>query len=233
MFKGSLTTRRQRFHAWRDSLFSDHAIFRLFWTNLAPVIPGKVWRANHPTPARLRQYATQLGLKTVINLRGKRECGSDALGRKQSAQLNLPYLDMAFESRNAPHKERIFRFHKIYCTLKQENAFPLLLHCKSGADRAGLGSGLVIMFEGGTPQQALRHLHWRHLHFRRSRTGVLDAFFLQYLQYCRELHAPNPGERASHFLNWVENVYDEEALRTAFRAGGISAVVKGRLPSQE
>lgn len=215
MFTEPLTSPAQRLHAWRDSLFKDHAIFRLTWTNLAPVVPGKVWRSNHPTPRRLARHAERLGLKTVVNLRGKRQCGSDALGRERSAQLALPYLDMAFESRNAPHKERILRFHDIYRSLERQNGFPALLHCKSGADRAGLASGLVILFEGGSATQALAQLHWRHLHFRRSRTGVLDAFFWRYRER---------GEGRMSFLEWVVNEYDEQRLRDDFRAGRVSFV---------
>ena len=45
--------RRNRAAAWRDSLLVDHAVFRVLWDNLAEVIPGKLYRSNHPTPARL------------------------------------------------------------------------------------------------------------------------------------------------------------------------------------
>ncbi|MCT6856161.1 MAG: protein tyrosine phosphatase, partial [Bombella apis] len=128
MFDGTLSSPRQRLHAWLDGLFKDHALFRLVWTNLAPVIPGRVWRSNHPTPSRLRRWRKTLGLKTVFNLRGHRRCGADALGREMCQHIGLPYLDMAFESRNAPHKDRILRFHSLY----KQAQFPLLLHCKSG-----------------------------------------------------------------------------------------------------
>lgn len=206
MFTGTPSTLGQSLYAWYDSLFHDHAIFRLFWTNIAPVIPGRVWRCNHPTPRRFAKLAKQLDLQNIINLRGHRQCGSDALGRKICGKLTLPYHDIAFESRNAPHKERILRFYNLYKTLSS----PILLHCKSGADRAGLASGLVILFEGGTAQDALKQLHWRFLHFRTSRTGVLDAFFLLY-QKEAEGHLP--------FIEWVETEYDEDKLRADFRAG--------------
>lgn len=209
MFDGTLSSPRQRLHAWLDGLFKDHALFRLVWTNLAPVIPGRVWRSNHPTPSRLRRWRKTLGLKTVFNLRGHRRCGADALGREMCQHIGLPYLDMAFESRNAPHKDRILRFHSLY----KQAQFPLLLHCKSGADRTGLASGLIILFEGGTAEDALKQLHWRFLHFRHSRTGVLDAFFLLY-QKTAEGHLS--------FLDWLHYEYDEDALRTAYRAGTFS-----------
>lgn len=213
MFKGTLTSPQKRLRAWLDSLFHDHAIFRLVWTNLTPVIAGKVWRCNHPTPSRVRALHKRLTLRYVINLRGHRQCGSDALVRHTCQTLDLPYIDMAFESRNAPHRDRILRFYSIY----QQLEGPILMHCKSGADRTGLASGLVILFEGGQTQDALKHLHWRFLHFKRSRTGVLDAFFLLYQQ---------EAEGKIPFIEWVRHYYDEEALRTAFRTDRAKALLK-------
>ena len=58
MFAGDLSTLSGRVAAWRDSLFVDHAVFRTVWSNWAAVVPGVLYRSNHPTPARLAQ-ATQ------------------------------------------------------------------------------------------------------------------------------------------------------------------------------
>ena len=151
MFDGLITSSAARRRAWWDSLFVDHAIFRLVWTNVTPVIPGKVWRCNHPTPALLKRLKSSLGLKTLVNLHGHRQCGSDALSRSASKTLGLDHLDMAFESRGAPHRARILRFYGMYQTLH----FPLLMPCTSGADRAGPASGLVVLFQGGPATQAL------------------------------------------------------------------------------
>ncbi|WP_025827111.1 tyrosine-protein phosphatase [Acetobacter okinawensis] len=220
MFNGHLTTQTGRARAWTDSLFVDHAVLRLVWTNFHAVIPGKVYRCNHPTPARLRRAVRKLGLRTLVNLRGHRQCGSDALSRNAAARIGLTHLDMAFESRGAPHKDRILRFAKMYGSLQ----FPMLMHCKSGADRAGLASALVIMFEGGSAEQALGELSWRFGHFRGSRTGILDAFFLRY-QAQAEGRIP--------FMEWVCNEYDEEALKQDFVAGRIAAFLTDQVLRRE
>ena len=212
IFKGDLGSAKGRTVAWIDSLFIDHAIFRLIWGNLAPVIPGKVYRCNHPTPFRLRQMAARLGIRTLINLRGKTQSGSDALSREAARTLGLQFHDMALESRGAPHRDRILRLYDIYRSMPT----PAIMHCKSGADRAGLASGLMIMFEGGTAADALRQLSWRFGHIRQAKTGILDAFFLHYQ---REAEGRKP------FLDWVREDYDEAALKRDFHANGLASFI--------
>ncbi len=219
-FNGTLDTGLGRADAWRDSLLVDHAVFRTVWTNLAPVIPGRLYRSNHPTPGHLAAATRRLGLRTLVNLRGHRKCGSDALSRETAARLGLVHIDMAFESRGAPHRDRILRFAEIYRSLK----LPALMHCKSGADRAGLASGLAIMFEGGTAAEALKQLSWRFGHWSRARTGVLDAFFIRYAVQ---------AEGRVPFLDWVRTEYDEAALKRDFVAGGLSSFINDRVLRRE
>src|SRR6185437_14586867 len=99
MFAGDLRQGASRAAAWWDSVVFDHAFLRLGWSNFGTVIPGRLYRANHPTPGRLARLARRLGLRTLVNLRGHRECGSDALSRDAAARLGLDHIDMAFESR--------------------------------------------------------------------------------------------------------------------------------------
>jgi protein tyrosine/serine phosphatase len=212
IFRGDLSTARGRTVAWIDSLFIDHAVFRLVWSNLASVLPGRVYRCNHPTPARLRGMVRRLGVKSLINLRGKTQSGSDALSRETARTLGLSFHDMAFESRGAPHRDRILRLHDIY----QSMQLPAVMHCKSGADRAGLAAGLVILFEGGSAAEAMRQLSLRFGHIRQAKTGILDAFFLLYE---REAEGRKP------FLDWVREDYDEAALRSAFQANGLASLI--------
>ena len=220
MFRGGLNTAADRRRAWADSLLVDHAVFRVLWDNFAEVIPGRVYRCNHPTPARLAAAKRRYGIRTLINLRGHRECGSDALSRDSARLLGLIHIDRAFESRGAPHKDRILDFAEIAASLVE----PALIHCKSGADRAGLASGLLLLFNGGTAAEALAQLSWRFGHISRSRTGILDAFFLRYAQQ---------AEGKKPFLDWVREDYDEMALRRDFTAGGLASFVNDRLLGRE
>ncbi len=212
IFNGDLSTTRGRLLAWVDSLFVDHAIFRLGVGNFGTVIPGRLYRCNHPTPGRIRRLTRRLGLTTVINLRGATGSGSYHLSRAAAEQLGLAYHDLAMESRGAPHRDRILRLLEIF----RNSPGPVLLHCKSGADRAGLAAGLCLLFEGGSAADALKQLSWRFGHMKHARTGVLDAFFLRYQR---------EGEGREPFLVWLDRDYDEAALRRDFHANGLASFI--------
>lgn len=220
IYKGDLSTPQGRRNAWVDALFVDHAVLRLLWTNFAVVEPGRLYRSNHPTPGNLRAFTRKVGLKSLINLRGQAKNGSDALSREAAHRLGLDFYDMAFESRGAPHKARILRLAEILSTMRP----PALIHCKSGADRAGLVAGLFVLIEGGTAQEALRQLSWRFGHIKHAKTGILDAFF--------QLYAKTAEGRIG-FLDWVRDEYDEAELRAAFKAGKVAEFINGKLLRRE
>jgi len=212
IFKGDVSTVGGRALAWLDALVVDHAIFRLAWSNFAAVVPGRLYRCNHPTPARLASLTRRYGLRTLINLRGETGNGSDALSRAAAGRLGLDFVDAPFDSRGAPQRERILRLHDIFRRMRA----PALLHCKSGADRAGLAAGLFVLFHGGTARDALAQLSWRFGHIRQARTGVLDAFFHL---YARQAEGRKP------FLDWVREDYDPAALQRDFRANGLASFI--------
>ncbi len=183
-------------------------------------MPGRLYRSNHPLPWQLAALVRRHGIATIINLRGERVAGSNALTVAVAARLGLDHIYLPFESRGAPQRERVLRFAELYRTMRA----PALVHCKSGADRAGLAAGIAILLEGGSAAQAARQLSWRFLHVRRSPAGILDAFFARYAA---------EAEGRLDFIEWVRNEYDADALRRDFRAGRLSALLTDRLLRRE
>ncbi len=220
IYKGDISTKAGRRNAWVDALFVDHAILRIWWTNFAIVSPGRLYRSNHPTPGNLAAFTRKAGLKSLINLRGQAKNGSDALSRDAAARLGLDFYDMALESRGAPQKDRIYRLAEIYRTMRG----PGLIHCKSGADRAGLAAGLFVLIDGGTVKEAMRQLSFRYGHIKQAKTGILDMFFASYAR---------DGEGKKPFLDWVRDDYDEAALRAAFKANSIAGFINDKILSRE
>lgn len=198
-----LSTPKGRLAAYLDMLFVDHGILRLFWTARHPVTQD-MYRANQPSPFRLA-CAQKRGIRTIVNLRGARPCGSYALEEEACRKLGLKLENFPVNSRDAPRKEIIHGAQSLF----RKIAYPALMHCKSGADRAGFMSVLYLMLEKEVPaERALAHLSWRYGHIRQAKTGILDFFFESYQAANRA--APVP------FVRWVDEIYDPVALKAHF-----------------
>lgn len=150
---------------------------------------------------------------TAINVRGEPWTGSYLLSEAAATKLGVGHIDLPLESRGAPQRDRIRQLLKVYQTMPGAG----LLYCKAGADRAGLAAGLCVLFEGGSVSDALRQLSLRHGHVKQGPTGILDCFFLRYQR---------DGERQGKpFLDWLDQDYDELALRDDYRTKGIASFI--------
>jgi len=221
IYHGGLNTRAGRWRAWLDSLLVDHALLRLVWTNAGPVLPGRLYRCNHPLPFRLSALVRRWGIRSVLNLRGATGSGSDALSRERAGQLGLDFIDLPMSSGRAPPRERLLALIDALQTLRE----PALVHCKSGADRAGLAATVFLLLQGVPVAEAMRRqlsLRWGHL--ARSRAGVLDAMLRAYA---------SEGEGRMGFADWVRELYDPAAVDAGFAAGRLASVLNDRVLRRE
>ena len=53
---------------WFDYWLVDHGFLRAYFTNRYE-LPGPLYRANQPSPGRVRWYKNNLNIKTIVNLR--------------------------------------------------------------------------------------------------------------------------------------------------------------------
>jgi len=215
-------TRFQRLRAFLDMFFIDHGFIRAIYWNCHRIAPG-VWRAAQPGPHHLR-WAKRQGIKTILNLRGRREdCGSYILEREAARDLGLTLIDFPIRSRSPLDRETILAAIK----LLDEMEYPALMHCKSGADRAGFMATLYMFMKGGMPlgEAAKKHLSLRYGHLRQAKTGVIDFFFERYLADTRE--------HPMAFADWVRTVYDRKAIEAQFRANWLAGIVIDRLLRRE
>ncbi len=196
--------------AWLDSLFVDHGLIRYVYFNKHRVSQS-LWRSAQPTPWHLRRAKTD-GIRTVLNLRGRRDtCGSYILERRACQQLGLRLVDFPIRSRSALEPDTLRAAAELFGELE----YPTLLHCKSGADRAGLMATLYLFLHEQVPlAQALDQLSLRYGHIRQAKTGVIDHVFETFL-------AETDGSQRS-FLTWLDNGYDPVRLTEEFRAGTLA-----------
>jgi len=208
-------------HAWRDALGSDistpdarrrarahfnwvdHGILRVWWKNFHPVAEG-VYRANQPSPERLAAFR-DMGIKTVLNLRGTATHSHYLFEYEACASLGLTLIDRRLYAAALPEREELLDLLDIFKRMER----PVVMHCKSGSDRTGFAAVIYLNVCCDVPvKQAMRHLNWRYLHVRRSKNGILDLFFETYLKANAKSGISLP--------DWINSGYNRAAIERAF-----------------
>lgn len=198
------STLGKRLRTYLDMMFVDHGIFRLFLNVATPITPN-AWRGGQPWPRHVKR-ARERGIKTIVNLRGARDCGAYVLEREACKKYGVTLIDMPLESRSSPQIDRLNRAVDVFNDIE----YPVMFHCKSGADRVGIGSALYLMLkEGRAVSEAKQQLSLRFGHVRQAKTGVLDAFLEEY-------EARNAREPID-FMTWVNTEYDRDTLNARFQ----------------
>ncbi len=193
--------------AFFDMAVVDHGLFRYVYLNKHRL--GKdAWRSAQPAPIQIRRFAGN-GVRTIVNLRGARLCGSYILEKKACEDAGIKLVDFQIRSRAAPSREELHGIRDLLSRIE----YPVLFHCKSGADRAGLMGVLFRHLHYGEPiEDAMKELSFRFGHIRQADTGVLDYFFERYLSDTAECPMP--------FFDWVDTVYDPDEVKRSFHAEG-------------
>jgi protein tyrosine phosphatase (PTP) superfamily phosphohydrolase (DUF442 family) len=202
-YGADISTAAGRRQAWWHFHLSDHGFLRVLWTNLYEIAPG-VWRSNQPSPARLARYH-RMGIRTILNLRGAEPYSYYLFEREAAARLGIEIVDFKIHARTLAKPETYIRL----LDLLERMPRPFLMHCKSGADRAGLAAALWLIHVGKRPvEQAIRQLSFRFAHLKHTRTGLLDELLLAYARANRE--------RPIALRDWFASGYDRAEVNAAF-----------------
>lgn len=195
-----------RLAAWGDLIFRDHGFFRTFYLNFH-ALPDGLYRSAQPSPNHIRWLHRQYGIRTIVNLRGASNTGRYALEAETCRDLGIELINhFGIRSRGAPEVAVLQSTRRLFDTI----TYPALIHCKSGADRVGFASALYRIFRcGDSVATAMQELNLKYGHIKTSKTGILDAFFREYL-------ASAPDNRED-LLTWAETAYNQDALKSSFR----------------
>ncbi len=199
-----LSTARGRRQATRELIWEDHGFLRLKFSNLHK-ISDEMWRSNQPSPRQIEDHARIRGIRSIINLRGKSPKGYYLLEKEACDKFGIKLIDFQLFSRELPPKQKIYEARSLF----QSIAYPALMHCKSGSDRAGMMSLLYkLLREEVDFEEASEQLSFKYLHIRYGKTGVLDAFV--------EAYQRDSAETSNSFLDWVEKEYDPIEIKKNF-----------------
>jgi protein tyrosine/serine phosphatase len=171
-------------------------------TNFGVVVPGQVYRSAQPSPAQVKAWAAAYGLKTIVNLRHDAEKAGLAEETAAAEAVGVKVINIRLSSQELPKQADLVRLADM---LDDPARRPLLLHCRWGADRAGIASVMAAMAVGGRPyaearaELTINHLHvdWNSEHVG----GVLD----QYEKWCRDNGSDTGGWK--EFRGWLAEDY--------------------------
>lgn len=215
-----LATTRGRLRAYYELLVEDHGFIRTLYRNWFVVAPG-VFRSSQPSPIHVKSAARR-GVKTIINLRGASPKGFYLLEKEACDAHGILLVDIVLRSRELPSAETL----RAAASLLETIEYPILIHCKSGADRAGFLAVLYMMLQKKkSVEAALSQLKWLYGHYRVSKTGVLDKFFEAYVA---ERDATGIG-----FWEWVDTGYDPVAIRQEFRSSRLQSFLVDKVLRRE
>ena len=192
-----------RKRAYRDLTWGDHGFLRRRFANHHD-IGGGMYRENQPSPKRIAEWA-EMGIKTNINLRGDSPKGFYLLENEACEKHGITMVDFRVYSRDTHTPEKIRAAKELFENIE----YPAVMHCKSGADRTGIMGVLYRHFRmGDTVEEAMEQLKFKYLHVKQGKTGMLDFFFKDYLEYKKE--------HDIEFIDWVETVYNPADVKARF-----------------
>jgi protein tyrosine/serine phosphatase len=113
-------------------------------------VSDRLYRGAQPLEGGIRKLA-DLGVKTVINLRGPDERGRAE--QLETASAGLRYFSIPMPGLSAPSDEQVARAMAI---INDPNNQPVFIHCKRGSDRTGTITAIYrISREGWTADRAI------------------------------------------------------------------------------
>jgi tyrosine-protein phosphatase SIW14 len=113
-------------------------------------VDERIYRGGQPRSGGI-QVLSELGIKTIINLRG-----ADEQTRAEEAEAKaagLSYFNIPMPGLNRPTHEQVAR---VMAVLEDEENGPFFIHCKRGSDRTGTIIALYrISHDKWTANQAM------------------------------------------------------------------------------
>ncbi len=182
---------------------NDHAWLRAILSNFYQV-DDALYRSNHPSPRRL-SHLQRRGIQSVLSLRGGASNTPNILERGACARLGLDLRFIRMRTGVLAPPETLLELIEQLRTMPK----PMLVHCKSGADRTGLAVTLYLHVLKNIPlDQARRALSWRYAHWKWGQAGIIHALL--------DTYAADHITTGVDFEKWVTSHYNPDAITAAY-----------------
>jgi len=114
-------------------------------------VNDRLYRGGQPKKKDGIKKLADLGIKTIVNLRG--ESDETKAEESEAKSLGMQFFNIPMSSAGRPTEEQVKRIFEI--VESKENG-PVFIHCRRGSDRTGVIVAIFrIKFDGWTDDQAL------------------------------------------------------------------------------
>ena len=175
----------------------------LFQNNFKEVVPDRLFRSAQPDD-RLAKQIEEHNIRSIINLRGGQpEYNWYAQEMKTVRDTGVDYYELPMSATQRPYKRELLQLIDLLGRARP----PILVHCKSGADRTGLGVSLYHMIvQKEPPEKALSGFSIYHAHIPLFGPERLQQPIREYAAW---LAAKNLIHTPERFRDWVEKEYQD------------------------
>jgi len=185
------------------ALFLAIEAFRvLVGTNIHTIIPGQAYRCAQPSAQDLDELIAAYRIRSVVNLRGNCDGTDWYIDECRATHYhNVSQHDINFSAGRLPSTSELRQLLEVL----DHTDYPILLHCRRGADRTGVAATMVLLLKTAAPlAEARQQLSCRYGHVAMGRTASLDQFVDYYacwLETAGRLHSPDT------FRDWALHHY--------------------------
>lgn len=154
--------------------------------NFHTVVEQQVYRSRQLDKEELIHYIKTYQIKSILNLRGM-NTGSDWYQDeiRITHELGVTHHDYGISANRDVSDEDL----NAIVGIVRDAPKPILIHCKSGADRTSLIAALYLYrFEGRSPDDASDQLSilYGHFPFLWSTTDAMDRSYWRYVRHARQ-----------------------------------------------
>ncbi len=163
--------------------------------NIHSVDGGRLVRCAQLDADDYAELIEEYGIRTVVRLRGGKpgDEGFDAT-RLPTEAAGATFVHLPTSATRMPERDYLVNIWRTIQTAE----YPMLVHCKAGADRTGLASALYVLHRTGDLRLAKEQLHtFPYLHMGWGRTDAMDQVLEQYEPYAGVLD----------FGDWAATIY--------------------------
>jgi hypothetical protein len=172
-----------------------------FQGNFGVVDASRVFRSAQPT-TQLDRWIQEYHIKSILNLRGGTMADWWYDAEVRAAQTDgVSFYDLPLSATRRPLRRELFYLIDVL----EHCRYPLLIHCKSGADRTGLATALyLVMQKGEPPEKAESAFSLQFGHIPLFGTEHLHEPLHEYADWLKTQNLAHTPER---FRTWATRAY--------------------------